>query len=57
MTANADYWRAKIALNPARDEKTLAAYAAMGWRALVVYECDLKDRAALSARLEEALRL
>jgi hypothetical protein len=25
VTANADYWRAKIALNPARDEKTLAA--------------------------------
>jgi len=54
---NAAYWRAKIGRNRARDEKTLAAYAAMGWRALVVYECDLKDRAALSARLEEALRL
>ena len=41
--ANADYWRAKIARNRARDEKSLAAYAAMGWRALVVYECELKD--------------
>jgi G:T-mismatch repair DNA endonuclease (very short patch repair protein) len=27
----------------------------MGWRALVVYECELKDRAALAARLAEAL--
>ena len=54
--ANADYWRAKIASNRARDEKTLAAYEAMGWRALVVYECELKDRAALGARLAEALR-
>ena len=43
--ANADYWRAKIARNRARDAKTLAAYAAMGWRALVVYECELKDKA------------
>ena len=53
--ANADYWRAKIGRNRARDEKTLAAYAAMGWRALVVYECELKDRDALQARLAEAL--
>ena len=54
--ANADYWRAKIARNRARDEKTLAAYPAMGWRALIVYECELKDRAALEARLAEALK-
>ena len=53
---NADYWRAKIARNRARDEKTLAAYAAMGWRVVVVYECELKDKAALGARLAEALR-
>jgi len=53
--ANAEYWRAKVARNRARDEKNLAAYAAMGWRALVIYECELKDSAALEARLAEAL--
>ena len=53
--ANADYWRAKIARNRARDEKTLAAYAVMGWRALVIYECELRDKAALGARLDEAV--
>ena len=54
---NADYWRAKIGRNRARDEKTLAAFAAMGWRALVVYECELKDAERLKGRLEDALRL
>ena len=54
--ANADYWASKIARNRARDEKTLAAYAAMGWRTLVVYECELKDKARLGARLAAALR-
>jgi DNA mismatch endonuclease (patch repair protein) len=54
--ANAAYWRAKIARNRARDAKTLAAYPLMGWRAVVVYECELKDKAALSARLAAALR-
>ncbi len=53
---NAAYWRAKIARNRARDLETLAAYAAMSWRALVIYECELKDKAALSSRLAEALR-
>src|SRR5271154_4762783 len=40
--ANADYWQAKIARNRARDARTLAALEAMGWRALAVYECELK---------------
>ena len=53
---NADYWRAKIARNRARDEKTIAALAALGWRTLVVYECELKDAARLRDRLGEALR-
>jgi DNA mismatch endonuclease, patch repair protein len=52
---NAAYWQAKIAGNRARDVKTLAAYAAMGWRALVVHECELRDKAALGARLADAL--
>jgi DNA mismatch endonuclease, patch repair protein len=54
--ANADYWQAKIARNRARDATTLAAYSAMGWRVLVVYECELRDKAALSARLAQAVR-
>jgi DNA mismatch endonuclease, patch repair protein len=53
--SNADYWCAKIARNRARDLKTLAAYAAVGWRALTVHECELKDKDALRARLADAL--
>ena len=53
--ANAEYWRAKIARNRDRD-KALAENSAMGWRAIVVWECELKDKASLSARFAEALR-
>ena len=52
---NANYWRAKIARNRARDERTLAALAAIGWRALAVYECELRDPASVRGRLEDAL--
>ena len=48
---NADYWRAKIARNRARDERNARELAARGWRALIVWECELKDEAALRDRL------
>jgi DNA mismatch endonuclease (patch repair protein) len=49
--ANADYWRSKIARNRARDEANMEALAEQGWRALIVWECELKDEAALRAKL------
>ncbi|MGJ0509209.1 MAG: very short patch repair endonuclease [Methylocystis sp.] len=49
--ANADYWRAKIARNRARDEKHREALAGLGWRALTIWECELKDKAALETKL------
>lgn len=53
--ANAEYWRAKIARNRARDARNLEALAARGWRALVVWECELADMAALETRLRAFL--
>jgi len=52
---NAAYWSAKIARNRARDEANLKALAALGWRTIVVHECELRDRDALRARLGAAL--
>ena len=53
--ANADYWRAKVARNRARDAEAAAALAARAWRRIVVWECELRDPAALRARLAEQL--
>jgi DNA mismatch endonuclease (patch repair protein) len=52
---NADYWRAKIGRNRARDAAHRETLAALGWRALVVWECELKDHAALERKLREFL--
>jgi DNA mismatch endonuclease (patch repair protein) len=54
--ANAAYWTAKIAGNRARDRAAIEALQAGGWRAEVVWECELKDEAALEARLAAILR-
>lgn len=48
--ANADYWAKKIARNRLRDEAARVALAALGWRALTIWECELK-RDDLEARL------
>ena len=48
---NRDYWVDKIAGNRARDARNLAALEARGWRALVIWECELKSEAEISLRL------
>jgi DNA mismatch endonuclease (patch repair protein) len=53
--ANAAYWTAKIARNQARDLAAQAALSAAGWRVEVVWECELRDPAALTGRLAAML--
>ncbi len=53
--ANADYWRAKIARNRARDAVNESRLRDLGWRALTVWECELKDAAALGVKLRSFL--
>ncbi|MCI4663522.1 MAG: very short patch repair endonuclease [Neomegalonema sp.] len=50
--ANADYWIAKIGRNRVRDAQHLTALAERGWRAMVVWECELKRADELKARLD-----
>jgi DNA mismatch endonuclease (patch repair protein) len=54
--ANRAYWVGKIGRNRARDEAALAALAARGWRAEVIWECELKDAPALERRLQSIIR-
>lgn len=53
--ANRDYWLAKVARNKARDAAAQAALAQAGWRVETLWECQMKDEAALTARLEKTL--
>jgi DNA mismatch endonuclease, patch repair protein len=54
--ANAAYWRGKIERNAARDVKTKTALETLGWRSLIVWECEIKSDAALEQRLIDFLR-
>jgi DNA mismatch endonuclease (patch repair protein) len=53
---NRDYWVGKVERNRARDAASREALAALGWRVETIWECDLKDPAALRARLAPLLQ-
>ncbi|HEY8573379.1 DNA mismatch endonuclease Vsr [Phenylobacterium sp.] len=53
---NRDYWVAKVARNVARDASSRGSLADQGWRVETIWECELKDAAALDRRLTELLR-
>jgi DNA mismatch endonuclease (patch repair protein) len=52
---NAAYWRAKIARNVARDAAAQDALRRAGWAVLIVWECALRDEAALRVTLDTFL--
>jgi DNA mismatch endonuclease (patch repair protein) len=50
--SNRDYWESKLRGNTARDAEKLAKLRALGFRVLVVWECEARD----GKRLDEVLR-
>lgn len=49
---NQDYWSRKIERNRSRDAKNVAALHAMGWKVLVIWECEINSQEILSERLQ-----
>ena len=47
-----EFWQSKFEKNVERDERTIASLRALGWDAQVIWECETKDSANLSRRLE-----
>jgi DNA mismatch endonuclease (patch repair protein) len=52
---NTAYWTAKIARNGARDASNVAKLKEAGWRALIIWECELKNIDRLKARISRFL--
>lgn len=49
--SNTEYWLPKFAKTIERDRQALDSLRELGWRILVVWECELKDTAALAEKL------
>jgi DNA mismatch endonuclease (patch repair protein) len=52
---NAAFWQNKRLGNKQRDRKNLKALKSLGWKVLVIWECQLKDMAKIQNLLQSFL--
>jgi DNA mismatch endonuclease (patch repair protein) len=52
---NREYWIAKIQRNRRRDRTVLKELQSIGWRTLIVWECELRSMPALVGRITRFL--
>lgn len=50
--SNHSYWSDKLEKNVERDKGTQRALTELGWRVIIVWECELKDMEKLTHRLK-----
>jgi DNA mismatch endonuclease (patch repair protein) len=53
--SRADYWGPKLDRNQIRDAANQARLEEQGWKALVVWECELKNAAAVKKTVKQFL--
>lgn len=54
-TTRSEFWMKKISANKERDSRNIAALENLGYRCLVVWQCELKDLELLKQRLSDFL--
>ncbi len=54
--SNRSYWLPKLRRNVDRDTRQLSELRRLGWKCLVVWECETKDLVKLGRRLEHFLK-
>jgi DNA mismatch endonuclease (patch repair protein) len=52
---NAKFWKEKREGNVRRDRQNVRALRKLGWRVLVVWECQLKNQERMKSRIEKFL--
>ena len=53
--SNKAFWSAKIETNRARDRRNARQLRALGWKVLVIWQCELKDVLAVRRRIVDFL--
>lgn len=55
-TSNRPFWEEKIGKNISRDQRAQKALEADGWKALTIWECEIKDQEAVEQTLVAFLK-
>lgn len=53
--SNTGYWTPKLLRNAARDAEHIANLKSLGWRALIIWECETRDEMRISNRISKFL--
>ena len=54
--SNTEYWRAKFRANVERDKRKVSELESLGWRVIVVWQCQIKDDVwKVAARIKDML--
>lgn len=51
-----EYWKSKLDRNMARDADNISKLTELGWRVIVVWECELRDADTVATRLANYLK-
>lgn len=54
-SSNTDFWEKKLDGNSKRDKKKIRDLQRLGWQALILWQCELKNLKEVSARLRRFL--
>lgn len=54
-STNSAFWKDKLEKNVAKDERHRAALEALGWRVLVVWECEMNTQAKFTKKIESLI--
>lgn len=52
---NAEYWHTKLAKTRARDVANVESLSELGWKVLIIWECESRDSVALESSLRAFL--
>lgn len=52
-----DYWDSKIERNRQRDHTQQAILESLGWKVLVIWECELKNNGEVAARIQRFMSM
>lgn len=53
--SNVEYWHKKLRANVARQKKTFRILEEMGWKPVIIWECQTKDRRNLRRKVAKHL--
>lgn len=53
--SNTGYWTEKLARNIQRDKKSQEMLESLGWKVLILWECQIREKESLIARIKEFL--